>query len=752
MAQLSRPKLQLSSYNACRVLKDSGFQTTAHWSQLGSELGVSVDDRRRLLEQSQHIQNYDTALEKCLDIWIRNSIVMPTWDVLIQGVERYERVTAENMRSFLKTGKRKSSTHLMSSEEIPPKRLPFFTQMGRKKTPLDEVQNDDIVLGNPVSHEQFESITKLDLQITDKQMVAIFSSMESTEKLDDEIETEEFTLEMDISVSRLPSSNARFQFLQYVASEKQRKQENYSFSQRLKEETEQKQVMKSELNSVRDENEIHRKISLAKAKEVATQTLQLQKSQQEKMKIQSDLKEAEEREEKYITEVDELQKMLELHKLQKCTETEIPTKETEDCTCVCFKEIGERSTCCDEWKKSGFTIHIARNKLEELNSCEVVVTPVSGNFKIPKETELVSAVYAVSCKLPLPIMQRVSLHVEHCVKLENEEHAEYLSFALARFDHHPHTFVPLTGGEFPIKEHYGAIEFIVQNSLIAILKSNITSDSPQIQSSSPRCYYIGQTYYETKAKNRWEWKFAAMKNLQAFSKYTCPDATRGPQVVFDFRSVCSRSCIELHIDEEKRKALSRWGVSLKVYPCKIFKENVDKYPYYIDNDRMEHVFCCLDVRAEVGAPCDLNFPVELKGIESDIERLYINCFKDTVKESTSANIYEDVESKFHAVCTCTLVFNDIYHVFEYCKEFSGHWKMMAASLKIKYSAIQIIQTDAKDCKQAMFDVLSEWLTRMDHDQPHPTWKFLCEAIANMIGVTPAEAIAARKSECSKCCN
>ena len=31
----------------------------------------------------------------------------------------------------------------------------------------------------------------------------------------------------------------------------------------------------------------------------------------------------------YITEVDELQKMFELHKLQRCSETEIPTKDTE---------------------------------------------------------------------------------------------------------------------------------------------------------------------------------------------------------------------------------------------------------------------------------------------------------------------------------------------------------------------------------------------------------------------------------------
>ena len=78
--------------------------------------------------------------------------------------------------------------------------------------------------------------------------------------------------------------------------------------------------------------------------------------------------------------------------------------------------------------------------------------------------------------------------------------------------------------------------------------------------------------------------------------------------------------------------------------------------------------------------------------------------------------------------------------------------MMATSLKIKYSAIEMIQTDAKgDCRHAMLKVLSKWLKRMDHDQPHPTWRFLCKAIATMVGIAPAEKIAASFSECHKCC-
>ena len=91
---------QLTCNNALRALKDNGFLTTSHWHQLGSDLGVSFDERKRLREQALIAQNHDAALEECLDIWIRNS-KEPSWNVLIQAVERLEISTADRMRETI---------------------------------------------------------------------------------------------------------------------------------------------------------------------------------------------------------------------------------------------------------------------------------------------------------------------------------------------------------------------------------------------------------------------------------------------------------------------------------------------------------------------------------------------------------------------------------------------------------------------------------------------------------------------------
>ena len=89
---------QLTCNNALRAL--NGFITTSHWHQLGSDLGVSLDERRRLREQALIAQNYDAALEECLDIWIKNS-KEASWNVLIQSVERLEISTADRMRETI---------------------------------------------------------------------------------------------------------------------------------------------------------------------------------------------------------------------------------------------------------------------------------------------------------------------------------------------------------------------------------------------------------------------------------------------------------------------------------------------------------------------------------------------------------------------------------------------------------------------------------------------------------------------------
>lgn len=91
----------LSSHNALRLLQDSNFNIISHWHQMGGDLSVSLDERRKYQEQALRTQNYDGALEECLDTWIRN-VPDPSWEMLIQAVERYEISTSDKMRELLK--------------------------------------------------------------------------------------------------------------------------------------------------------------------------------------------------------------------------------------------------------------------------------------------------------------------------------------------------------------------------------------------------------------------------------------------------------------------------------------------------------------------------------------------------------------------------------------------------------------------------------------------------------------------------
>ena len=109
-----------------------------------------------------------------------------------------------------------------------------------------------------------------------------------------------------------------------------------------------------------------------------------------------------------------------------------------------------------EWEEYGFRMQVP----EDVTSgpCDFAVKAIiAGQFEFPEDTELVSAVYAISTsrRLNKPVM----LEIEHCVGIENEWHSEYLTFGIARCDQHPlpYTFTLLEDGKFLPKSCYGTV-------------------------------------------------------------------------------------------------------------------------------------------------------------------------------------------------------------------------------------------------------------------------------------------------------
>ena len=106
------------------------------------------------------------------------------------------------------------------------------------------------------------------------------------------------------------------------------------------------------------------------------------------------------------------------------------------------------------WEKYGFILHSPKGAVSK--DTEVAVTAlVSGNFKVPKGTVLVSAVYAISVSKPL--LKSLTIELQHCVDLRNTGQTGRLKFVRAPLKS-PYQFNIIDGGVFHIGNRYGSIE------------------------------------------------------------------------------------------------------------------------------------------------------------------------------------------------------------------------------------------------------------------------------------------------------
>ena len=112
------------------------------------------------------------------------------------------------------------------------------------------------------------------------------------------------------------------------------------------------------------------------------------------------------------------------------------------------------------WEKYGLRIGVQEDTLSPSDTVEVaVVALVGGQFVFPKNTVLVSAVYAVSVSKPL--LKPLRLEIEHCIDLrERPGLTRFLKFAIAPVSTAslPYQFSIVEGGEFKPDSWYGSIQ------------------------------------------------------------------------------------------------------------------------------------------------------------------------------------------------------------------------------------------------------------------------------------------------------
>ena len=73
------------------------------------------------------------------------------------------------------------------------------------------------------------------------------------------------------------------------------------------------------------------------------------------------------------------------------------------------------------WDKCGLNLYIPENSLpENLQQCSIhIETSIRGDYQLPQDAHLVSAVYWIECVPKCQFSQPLTLEIEHCAKPEN---------------------------------------------------------------------------------------------------------------------------------------------------------------------------------------------------------------------------------------------------------------------------------------------------------------------------------------------
>ena len=111
------------------------------------------------------------------------------------------------------------------------------------------------------------------------------------------------------------------------------------------------------------------------------------------------------------------------------------------------------------WAGYGLKLHIPQGALPAgLEECRLLIkVGLSGQFALPQNTSLVSAVYWLDSEPRYQFSQPLTVEIQHCVK---PIHTSRLSFIHAKCSqtHLPYVFKPVEGGEFSSESSYGCVQ------------------------------------------------------------------------------------------------------------------------------------------------------------------------------------------------------------------------------------------------------------------------------------------------------
>ena len=131
-----------------------------------------------------------------------------------------------------------------------------------------------------------------------------------------------------------------------------------------------------------------------------------------------------------------------------------------------------------EWNRFGIKLHVPPDAFSESNYNNITVgVSLSGNFKFPTNTSLVSAVYYIESSSKL--YQPITVEVEHCWISSDKNYSKQLSFLAAEMHPTyllPHTFQTVPGGIFSSTSQWGSIQVSSFSSWLYAIMSLVSGD------------------------------------------------------------------------------------------------------------------------------------------------------------------------------------------------------------------------------------------------------------------------------------
>ena len=92
-------------------------------------------------------------------------------------------------------------------------------------------------------------------------------------------------------------------------------------------------------------------------------------------------------------------------------------------------------------------------------------------------------------------------------------------------------------------------------------------------------------------------------------------------------------------------------------------------------------------------------------------------------------------------------FNEVYPE---CEQFSADWEDIGCYLGITKATVSIIKEDNSGAKKRLSGLIAAWLKRDGVNQPLPTWRMLCKAIARVDRNSAEEIARKHQCHCDKC--